>query len=567
MAKLTGLNLNERPKFNPNEWRPEPKQEIFLSIPVTIKEAFYGGGAGSGKSDVLLLYGIVHRWHEHPKFKQVFMRRTFPELRNEIIPRSRELYRRFGATLNRTEMCWTFPRLDQYGGRGLANDGAMIFLGHCENEDDVHKYDTMQINLFTPDELTSFTEWIYIYIAFQRVRSPVAELPAIVRSAGMPGGIGHTWCNKRFIKPAPHGGKIIIGKGGNKRIYIHATLNDNKWIDPTYRQSLEGITIEAERKAKLYGDWEAYQGQVFDEFRDKKFEDEPDNAIHVIKPFEIPEWWPRIVIGDWGFAAMTWIGYGAISPNKRLYIYREQSWLKTKIADWAPYVKQYIDKEHPRIIKFCKSASQERGQEHTIQEQIQEELGYPIELSNNSPGSRIAGKILIHEYLRWTQKHTQPLGTIPEYDESKALWIMRNRGLNEYKNYLESLNPVKEEETNLPKIQIFGHYPELGCEGCPILIDAIKACSYDKPKSSGKPVEDIAEFEGDDPIDGLRYMVDTAEAYFEDASQEFRRLQKQEELIKQTQLNQNWTAFYRAMEKIESESEGIKPIARFHHRS
>ena len=40
---------------------------------------------------------------------------SFPELRNEIIPRSRELYRRFGATLNKTEMCWTFPREDQFG--------------------------------------------------------------------------------------------------------------------------------------------------------------------------------------------------------------------------------------------------------------------------------------------------------------------------------------------------------------------------------------------------------------------------------------------------------------------
>ena len=184
----------KKPVFNSNEWRPEPKQELFLSIPTTIKEAFYGGGAGSGKSDVLLLYGIVHRWHENPKFKQVFMRRTYPELRNEIIPRSRELYRKFGATLNKTEMCWTFPREDQYGGTGKANEGAMIFLGHCENEDDVHQYDTMQICLYTPDELTSITEWIYTYITFQRNRAPKdSGLPSITRAAGMPGGIGHTW--------------------------------------------------------------------------------------------------------------------------------------------------------------------------------------------------------------------------------------------------------------------------------------------------------------------------------------------------------------------------------------
>lgn len=540
---------------NLNEWKPEPKQAEFLAVPTSVKEAFYGGGAGSGKSDVLLLYGIVHRWHEHPLFKQVFMRRTFPELRNEIIPRSRELYRRFGATLNKTEMCWTFPRPDQIGAsERMGNSGAMIFLGHCENEDDVHNYDSMQINLFTPDELTSYTEWIYIYIGFQRVRSAVPELPAIIRTAGMPGGVGHTWVNKRFIKPAPKGGKILIGKGGNKRIYIHATLNDNQYIDPTYKQSLEGITSEAERKAKLYGDWESYQGQVFDEFRDRKFDDEPENALHVIEPFEIPDWWPRIVIGDWGFAAMTWIGYAAISPQKRVYIYREQHWVKTKIAEWAPYVKMYVDKEKPRIVKFCKSAGQDRGQEHTIQEQIEQELGFPIELSNNSPGSRVAGKILIHEYLRWKPRFIPDQEKLV-YDEERAMWILRNRGLMEYKAYMHSFDAI-EPETNIPKVLIFKG-------ACPVLVEAIKACSYDKPKNN-KPVEDIAEFEGDDPIDGLRYLVDTADSFFNDAQSEFVRVQKQEETIQLLRNTQDWTMFYRNMRRIE-QSDSPAPVRRYRH--
>lgn len=541
----------------PNEWRPEPKQELFLSIPTTVKEAFYGGGAGSGKSDVLLLYGIVHRWHEHPKFKQVFMRRTYPELRNEIIPRSRELYRKFGATLNKTEMCWTFPRTDQYGGTGGTNEGAMIFLGHCENEDDVHQYDTMQICLYTPDELTSITEWIYTYITFQRNRAPKdSGLPSITRAAGMPGGIGHTWTYKRFIKPYPKGGKIIVGKGGNKRIYIHSTLEDNRHIDPTYKQSLQGITIEAERKAKLLGDWDAYQGQVFDEFRDRKFEDEPANALHVIPEFEIPAWWPKIVVGDWGYRAMTWIGYGAISPSKKLYIYREQYWTKTKIAEWAPHVKLYIDKEIPRLIRFCKSAGQDRGQEHTIQQQIENELGTSIELSNNTPGSRVAGKLLIHEYLRWHPKLINPQG-IPSYNDEYAMWIMRNRGPVEYKSYLKSFEP-QTEERNLPKLQIFAG-------ACPILVEAIKACSYDKPKNN-KPAEDIAEFEGDDPIDGLRYLVDAAEGFFDDANTEFKKVQAQEALVNQLNASNDWTGFYRNMAKVELESEeNIQPVSRYRH--
>ncbi len=552
--------IEKKPVFSRNEWRPEPKQELFLSLPTTIKEGFYGGGAGSGKSDVLLLYGIVHRWHEHPLFKQVFMRRTFPELRNEIIPRSRELYRKFGATINKTEMCWTFPREDQYGTGtstkfGPRNEGAMIFLGHCENEDDVHQYDTMQICLYTPDELTSITEWIYTYITFQRNRAPKdSGLPSITRAAGMPGGIGHTWTYKRFIKPYPKGGKIIIGRGGNKRIYIHSTLEDNKHIDPTYRQSLQGITIEAEKKAKLYGDWDAYQGQVFDEFRDRKFEDEPENALHVIESFEIPQWWPRIIIGDWGFAAMTWIGYAAISPTKRIYIYREQYWIKTKIAEWAPHVKLYIDKENPRLIRFCKSAGQERGQEHTIQQQIENELGQSIELSNNTPGSRVAGKLLIHEYLRWKPKLVNE-SEIPIYNEEYAMWIYRNRGEKEYKAYLSSFNS-QEPETNLPKMQIFRNT-------CPILVEAIKACSYDKPKNN-KPAEDIAEFEGDDPIDGLRYLVDAAESFFDESNQEFKKIQAQEILVNKLSANNDWTAFYRNMKKVESE-DFIHPVSRYRH--
>jgi len=534
-------------------WRANPKQEIFLALPITIKEALLGGGAQSGKSEVLLIYPLVRQWYKNPRFKQVFMRRTFPELRNEIIPRSREFYNKFGATFNKTDMCWTFPREDQYGGTGMTNDGAMIFLGHCETEDDVHKYDTMEINLFTPDELTSMTEWIYLYIGFERVRAPKnSDLPAVIRAAAMPGGIGHTFVNKRFVKPYPSGGKVLVGKGGNKRIYIHATLVDNEqYGDPKYAQSLEGLP-EAEKKAKKYGDWNAYLGQVFDEFRDKRYPDEPDNALHVIEPVEIPAWWPRLLIGDWGFRAMTWIGFAAISPNKRLYIYRELHWIKTRIEEWAPYVKDYLDKENPRVVKFCKSAGQDRGQEHTIQQQISSALGRSVQLTNNTSGSRVAGKMLIHEYLRWKPKYVvQKEQTV--YSEEYSMWLMRNRGIEEYKKYLTSFMPP-EPEDNIPKLQITNDNP--------VLIEAIKACSYDKPKDN-KPAEDIAEFEGDDPIDGLRYIVDAAEAFFDESKEEFERIQKQEILVQHLQNTGDWTAFYRNMRVVESGS-GVQPVKRFH---
>jgi hypothetical protein len=549
-----------------NKWHPNPPQAEFLAIPHTIKEAGYLGGAGSGKSDLLLVFGILNRWHENPMWKQVFMRRTYPELKNEILGRSREIYSKFGATFNKTDMIWTFPRPDQYGSGGImGNGGAQIFLGHCEHEDDVHKYDSMQIPLFTPDEITSYTEFIYLYIAFERNRSPQgSNLPSITRCAGMPGGVGHTWVKKRFIDPYKPGGKIILGKGGNKRIFIHATYADNPHIDPTYGQSLDGRP-EAERKAKKFGDFDAYLGQVFDEFRDKHYPDEPEHALHVIEPFEIPDWWPKFVIIDWGFRAMCWVGYFAVSPNKRLYLYKELTWTKTKIAEWGPLVKSFMDDNQHRFIKVCKSAGQDRGQDHTIQTEIERELGRPVELTINSPGSRIAGKMLFHEYLRWTKRPQVPEAEKPIYSEETALKIYRLQGQHAYENYLNLFNPPVEED-NLPKYQIFccdkqDHEGHPFC--CPEAINAIKACNYAENKGD-KPAEDVAEFNGDDPYDGQRYGVDAAEQLFEESAEEFKKFEKQIRMEQQLANTGNWTAFYRQAEFVEQ----VQPlkIANVFHR-
>jgi len=538
--------LEEQPdpsKISKDEgWAPNKKQAKFLAVPFSIKEAAYLGGAGSGKSDVLLYYPLVHKFYLNPRFKQVFMRRTFPELRNEIVPRSREIYHRFNATFNKSDMCWTFPRPDQFGGTGGSNAGAVIYLGHCENDDDVHKYDSMEINLFTPDEITSFTEWIYQYIGFQRVRTSDPSLPAIIRAAGMPGGIGHGWVKRRFVDPFPTGGKIIIGRAGVKRLYIHATQVDNPKIDPNYAQSLAALP-EAERNAKLYGNFDAYLGQVFEEFRDRKYPDEPENALHVVDKFDIPDFWPKFVVGDWGMAAMTYVLYLAVSPTKRVYAYREQFWRKTLIQEWSPYVRYNIEKENPKRVKFCRSVAQDRGQEHTIQQQIEEALGCPIDLSNHSPGSRIAGKQLIHEYLRFKQKKVIEKEK-EKFSDTHAQWLFRNKGIEEYEKYLKIHMEAAKEE-NLPKLQIFG-------SECPLLVNAIKSCQYAKSDKSGVPAEDVAEFDGDDPYDTLRYGLDEVDKYFEESASEFERIEAQKKLDDDLKRTQDWNAYYSKMRFLEN---------------
>jgi len=534
-----------------NEWKPTKKQAQFLAVPFSIREAFYGGGAGSGKSELLLMFPIVHGFHQNPKFKQLFLRRTSKQLKKEVWARAFDIYPKFGAVANESDMVWTFPREDQFGS-GAKPTGARIFFGHCENENDVHIYDSMEINLFTPDEVTSLTYPIYSYIGFSRGRSSDPNLPAVIRAAGMPGDVGHSWVKNRYIDPCPEGGKRIIGKSGNSRIYIHSTVLDNPNADPNYISNLRNLP-EAEYKAKM-GDWNAYLGQVFEEFRDVHYEDEPDNAIHVIKPFDIPSWWPRIVSIDWGHAAMCSVGWGAISPNNKLFVYRHQYWYGKKISEWAPEVKFFIDREQPVDIVICHSANQHRGDPHTILEQVSEALGVSVRLGEKN---RLAGKTLLHEYLRWAQKVTLTAEQTGKFDHNVADWILRNKGRKDYEEYLAVYNRQNVVE-DIPRIQFFDT-PDVK-----LICDAIKMCVYENDTSDGKKKEDVKEFNGDDPYDMLRMLLHSADMFFGTASEAAVKLNKTETIITRLQETGDMTQFYRNMRKLDSEdSEQAVAIPRF----
>ena len=535
-----------------NEWKPSKKQAAFLSIPFSIREALYGGGAGSAKTEVILMFAIVHGFHTNPKFKQLVMRCTTKQIKKEILPRSYEIYPKFGAIFNESDMLWTFPREDQFGS-GMKPTGARIYLGHCENEQDVHIYDGMEINIFSPDEITSLTYSKYSYIGFTRVRSSDPLLPSIIRSGGMPGDVGHNWTKRRFVDPFKAGGKRIIGKSGNSRIYIHATLKDNPHIDPNYIKMLEELP-EAEKQAKLYGNWDAYLGQVFDEFRDIHYEDEPDNALHVCKPFDIPTWWPKIVAIDWGYAAKCSIQWGAISPNHKLYVYRHQYYYGKKIEEWAPDVKLWIDRENPADVVICHSANQHRGDPHTILEQVSEALGCSIRLGEKN---RLAGKMLLHEYLRWQAKPQITAEQTGKFDPEIAQWILRNKTRKDYEDYLSIFNQVTIIE-DIPRIQFFD------TPGVRLICDSIKACVYQNDASDGKKKEDVKEFSGDDEYDAVRMLLHSADQFFGVSSSEAKKLSKTNEVVTRLRDTGDMTGFYRQMKKLETD-EIILPVKRFHH--
>ncbi len=477
-------------------WRPNPKQAEFLELPDAIFEGLYGGAVFGGKSEVLLKYPILKGWTSNGRFKGILFRRSYPELEASLIKRTldpRDGYAKFGATYNDNKHIWTFP------------SGAWIKLGFIENDKDARSYDTAEFNFIAFDQLEAFTEWQYTYM-ISRCRSN-SILPAVMRSAANPGGPGTAWVRERFVRPCQEGGKILRDKvTGTLRIFIPAKLDDNTEglkNDPQYKSRMM-LLPEAERKAKLDGDWFALIGQAFPEFRMKSFPSEGKNALHVIDPFTIPEWWPKISGGDWGYAAKTFILWGAISPNDRLYIYRELGVRKQKISTWASDFARLTSKDtNFKGFYLDPSAWSSRGDPMTIQEQVTHHTGIiPFKADNDREG----GKLLLHDLLRWTPRPSLelPKGTFNPEHYSDLI----SRGMNkEAKNYYNSFLPTRVEDIDsLPKLQIFST--------CTQLIETIPLCQLKKD------TEYVEEFDGDDGYDCLRYLIKAYNAYLQESQVE-----------------------------------------------
>ena len=533
-------------------WKPTKRQEDFLSLPDDVFEALYGGAAGGGKSECLLMLPIVREFYKNPRFKGLILRRTSPELERELILRSQVdgYYAAIGATYNDQKKRWKFP------------NGGTLQFGHVEHEADVKIYDTAEYNYIGWDEVTSFTPYQYEYISFSRCRTSSADLPAIVRSGTNPGGVGHDYFRKRFVDPCRKGNVIIREKrtiAGKEResllIFIPSKAQDNPHLmkaDPGYLDRLYKLP-EADRMAKAEGDWWIFSGQVFEDFRENHLLSEPDNAIHVVQPFDIPYYWPRILSIDWGYSAMTHAAWWAIHPcpddkhPAKVYIYREYAAKKERISTWATNIRNLSCGEEITDIVIDPSAFGHRGDEFTIAEQFSQHFGRAARPADND---RIGGKLLMQDYLRW--KPLEPR-VIPEsgFDYDVASRLLRTRGNEAYQEY-EALFIQEEPECFLPKWQIFN------C--CKELINAIPLCVYDK-----KRVEDVAEFSGDDPYDNARYGLKACQFYLDGGKAEHTRVSEIAKVCSRAEQTGNLTQFYIDMGNLEArQKKADRPMRRFH---
>lgn len=87
-------------------WTPQPKQQLMLSRGED--EGFYGGAAGGGKSDYLVIEAV--RQVNVGNYRGLILRKTVPEL-EQLIERARYYYTKLCADVkfNDTKHTFTFP--------------------------------------------------------------------------------------------------------------------------------------------------------------------------------------------------------------------------------------------------------------------------------------------------------------------------------------------------------------------------------------------------------------------------------------------------------------------------
>lgn len=285
-------------------------------------EALYGGAAGGGKSDYLVVEAV--RQVHIPHYRAVIFRREFPQLA-DLIDRSQELYGTAfkKARYNKTDHAWTFP------------SGAKVYFAAMQYEKDKYKYQGRHFDFIGFDELTHFTETQYTYL-LSRARPSGPGTEVYVRATANPGGVGHGWVKARFITIAPPGTPVrtqvkVTDPEGRQvamerdRIFIPSTVFDNRKLldnDPGYLATLAALP-EKERNALLYGDWDSFEGQVFTEWKNDPEQYGTRQWTHVIAPFEIPRGWEIVRGYDFGYAKPFSVGWYAIDYTGTVYRIRE----------------------------------------------------------------------------------------------------------------------------------------------------------------------------------------------------------------------------------------------------
>ena len=287
--------------------KPSEKQKLFLKD--HHKHVGYGGSRGGGKSWAVRTKAVRLCLY-NPGINVMIIRRTYPELIANHIKPLKEILRCGGrgeiAKYNDSRKEIHFP------------NGSEILFGYLDSERDIGRYQGLEVDVLFVDEATQLPEE-HIKKLTACVRG-VNKFPKRIYYTCNPGGKGHAFIKRIFIDR-----DYVSGERPEDYNFIQSKVYDNTALMtayPEYVHELEALP-EALRKAWLEGDWNAFVGQVFAEWRNDPNHYKDRRWTHVIDDFHLDDS-VKIFRGfDFGYSkpfAVVWI---AIDHYGRMFLFKE----------------------------------------------------------------------------------------------------------------------------------------------------------------------------------------------------------------------------------------------------
>ncbi len=277
---------------------PSEKQKLFLKA--NTKHIAFGGARGGGKSWSVRTKAklLALRYHG---IKILIVRRTYPELINNHI------------NILRSELIGIARYNDKDKVLKFGN-GSTINFQYCAKDGDLDRMQGTEYDVIFLDEATQLSE--YQMKTITACLRGVNDFPKRVYYTCNPGGQGHQYIKRIFIEK-----RYEEGEDPKDYSFIQSLVTDNKVLmesQPDYIKQLEALPPKL-REAWLYGSWDVYEGQFFEEFADR-----PDHYLdrqytHVIEPFEIPDNWTIFRCFDWGYNHPFACEYFAMDTDGILY--------------------------------------------------------------------------------------------------------------------------------------------------------------------------------------------------------------------------------------------------------
>ncbi len=312
--------------------KPTYKQAQFLVR--TEKEGLFGGQAGGGKSQALLMAAL--QYIHVPKYSALILRRSYTDLSlpGAIMERALEWLHSSNAKWNDNKKTWRFP------------SGATLTFGYLELETDKFRYQGAEFQFIAFDELTQFTESQYSYLFSRLRRLENSNIPLRIRVASNPGGVGHDWVKARFISPPR------TEMEANNRFFIPASLDDNPFIDQVaYEESLNALDPLTRAQLK-HGDWDIVpSGNMFQREWFKFVDNVPSGIINWVRYWDMAASEPTQAYPDPDYTAGVLMGefnglfYIADMVLVRLNPAQRDEVIKATIAMDGPNVLQRMEQE------------------------------------------------------------------------------------------------------------------------------------------------------------------------------------------------------------------------------